>query len=408
MRTISIITSFCLIMVSNLLANPLQAKDRLNDYLSQGQFDQGIAYYTKKIDRKRPRASHVFSLALLQFIDGIENLTQGFYKYGLNAQTGQDLGIPFFRIPVPPNPNPSKVTGAQVRALLNGFYKSMEQVDNTLQKINKKGFEVKVNLGHIRMDYDANGKIDKQEYFHIIYSFYNRNATKLLAKGDPFPIQFDHGDAYWLRGYAHLLMGIIDFFLTFDGTPIFKYGGHLFFKKADTPYRDFIKGLDDSRNSQFMDIIAMLHAFQLKPIVPQRCQRARQHLKKVLELSKATWQLINAEKDNKMEWLPNAQQTSVTGTKISATMIKGWHEFLEEAEQILDGKKLIAHWRIEEKGINLKKVFDNPPVLDVVLIAHGVGVAPYLETGTFTSKSTWRRLERIFGGDFFGFAIWIN
>jgi hypothetical protein len=109
-----------------------------------------------------------------------------------------------------------------------------------------------------------------------------------------------------------------------------------------------------------------------------------------------------------MEWLPNAQQTSVTGTKITEAMIKGWHKFLDEAEQILDGKKLIAHWRVEERGINLKKVFDNPPVLDVVLIAHGVGVAPYLETGTFTSKNTWRRLQRIFGGDFFGFAIWIN
>lgn len=408
MRTISIIASFCFTMAFALLATPLQAKDRLNDYLSAGKFDEGIAYYTKKVDRKRPRAAHVFSLALLQFIDGIENLTQGFYKYGLNAETGQDLGVPFFRIPVPVNPNPAKVTGAEVRALLDDFYKSMEQVDNTLQKMNKKGFEVKVNLGHIRMDYNADGKVEEQEYFHVIYSFYNRNATQKLAKGGPFTIQFDHGDAYWLKGYSHLLMGLVDFFLTFDGSPIFKYGGHLFFKKADTPYQKLIKGLGNQRDSQFMDIIAMVHAFQLKPIAPQRCQRARQHFKQVLELSRVTWKLINAEKDNEMEWLPNAKQTSVTGTKISEEMIKGWHEFLDEAEQILDGKKLIAHWRIEDQGINLKKVFENPPVLDIVFIAHGVGVFPYLEKGTFTSQRTWRRLSQIFRGDFLGFAVWIN
>lgn len=395
----------CLLLL--LTIGSLSAKDRLNDYLTQGKFDEGIAYYSKKVNRKKPRASYVFSLAFLQFIDGIENLTQGFYKFGLNAETGQELGIPFFRIPVPPNPNPERVNGTQVRLLLDNFYQKMALVDSILQKVNKD-FKVKVNLGHIKMDYNADGKVDKEEYFHIVYSYYNRNARKFFKKNAPFPIQFDHADAYWMRGYANLLMGLLDFFLTFDGSSIFKYGGHLFFKNAATPYQKLIKSMDKSRDSQFIDIIAMIHAFQLKPIQPKRCQRARLRFKKVLELSKETWKLIEKEKDNDLEWLPNPNQQAVTETKISKEMIKGWHEFLEEAEQILDGKKLVTHWRIKDKGINLKKVFDDPPILDAVLLVHGVGVLPYLEEGTFTSKRTWRRLENIFKGDFIGFAIWIN
>lgn len=395
-----------------LVIMPSQAKDRLNDYLSKGQYEEGIAYYTKKVKRKRPKPQYTFALGFLHFIDGVENLMQGFYKYGLNSETGQQLSIPFLRLPVPPNPKPEKVTGDQVRRLLDEFYRKMALVDSVLGTISNKKFKTKVNLGYIRMDYDANGKIEQEEYFHVVYTFYNRNAQKFFKKEIPFPIQFDNGDAYWLRGYANLLMGLVDFFLTFDGSPIFEYGGHMFFKNADTPYQKLINSeLENSRrnrDSQFLDIIAMIHAFRLKPIAPQRSQRARKHLLKVIELSKKTWKLIEAEKDNDLEWLPNAKQTSVTETKITQEMITGWHEFLEEATLILDGKKLIAHWRIEDKGINLKKFFNNPPVLDPIMIVHGAGIIPYLEKGTFTSKNTWRRLQTIFRGDFIGFAIWIN
>lgn len=48
----------------------------------------------------------------------------------------------------------------------------------------------------------------------------------------------------------------------------------------------------------------------------------------------------------------------------------------------------------------------NPPVL------HGnvrdTTALPFLESGEKTTPQTWRRLSRLFQGDFIGFAIWIN
>src|SRR5262249_34072772 len=99
-----------------------------------------------------------------------------------------------------------------------------------------------------------------------------------------------------------------------------------------------------------------------------------------------------------------------TGQKVSAEMIAGWMTFLDEAEAILKGKKLLPFWRgNQDVGVNLRRVFTNPPRnMDLVLWIQGTAAAPYLEKGEMTSNETWRRLERIFHGNFINFAVWIN
>lgn len=53
---------------------------------------------------------------------------------------------------------------------------------------------------------------------------------------------------------------------------------------------------------------------------------------------------------------------------------------------ILEGKKLIPQWRLNDgRGINLKKVFAEPRALDFILWAHGALAIPYLEKGALTS-----------------------
>ena len=90
-------------------------------------------------------------------------------------------------------------------------------------------------------------------------------------------------------------------------------------------------------------------------------------------------------------------------------MIDSWLEFVGEMESLLAGKRLIPFWRGDEKrGVNLRRVFTEPRTLDLVLWVQGTAATPYLEDGPVTKKEIWTRLERVFQGEFIGFAIWFN
>jgi hypothetical protein len=90
-------------------------------------------------------------------------------------------------------------------------------------------------------------------------------------------------------------------------------------------------------------------------------------------------------------------------------MVKGWLDFLDEAETILAGKKLVPFWRdAGGKGVNLRRVFTEPREMDLIFWVQGTAAAPYLEDGPITQPEVWTRLLRVFRGEFIGFAIWFN
>ena len=96
--------------------------------------------------------------------------------------------------------------------------------------------------------------------------------------------------------------------------------------------------------------------------------------------------------------------------RITEQMTESWARFLDEFELLLKGEKLIPFWRGDnpERGVNLKKVFFQPTDLDLVLWIQGTGMIPFLEMGECTTVETWREFQRVFRGNFFGFAIWFN
>ncbi len=90
-------------------------------------------------------------------------------------------------------------------------------------------------------------------------------------------------------------------------------------------------------------------------------------------------------------------------------MVSSWLEFVEESEALLAGKRLIPFWRgKEERGLNLRRVFIEPRAFDLVLWVQGTAATPYLEKGPLTRAEVWTRLQQVFGGDLFGFAVWFN
>jgi len=76
-------------------------------------------------------------------------------------------------------------------------------------------------------------------------------------------------------------------------------------------------------------------------------------------------------------------------------------------EAILQGKKLIPHWRFDE-GINMRRFFLEPSTFDIVLLIQGSAALPYLEEGDLTTGETWAQITQLFGGDFFRYFIWFN
>lgn len=139
-------------------------------------------------------------------------------------------------------------------------------------------------------------------------------------------------------------------------------------------------------------------------------EAAHRHMIEVIRLSRETWKAIEAETDDDREWIPSPRQANVVlGVRVTKEMVAGWHEFLDEAEKALEGKLLIDHWRFADgEGVNLKRVFTEPREFDLVLWAQGMAALPYREKGEVADGDTWRRFNRLFGGEFIGFAIWFN
>lgn len=386
-----------------------QQTDDINHWLGQGALHRGVEYFERQLSIQDNNAN-LFSSGSVQFLAAIERLMQGFYRHGLQPSFARQLGIPFLRLPVANNPNPEPVTPAVVRELLQGFYDDMDSVNTVLQGLDDSPFKVNVALGTIGFDIDGDGVSSKEESLNTILRLYNRNIARTLKTDNTLTVAFDLADAHWLKGYSHLLMALLDTLLAYDWGRVYTHSAHLFFPHAQTPIAAFAANIKQSGSyDNIADAIAGLHVMNLPVQDSQRLGRARTHLKSMVRTSRKFWKIARAETDNDREWLPNSQQTAMTGTVLTEEMISGWIDFLDEAEQIIDGEKLIPHWRVKDgRGINLRLMFEQPGPFDPVLWVHGSGVLAYLEKGEMTSTRTWREFSRLFRGDFIGFAIWIN
>jgi hypothetical protein len=245
-----------------------------------------------------------------------------------------------------------------------------------------------------------------------MYARLNRRAGVTEETAQKLVIAFDKGDVHWLRGYCHLLAAFCDTILAYDMKELFESTGHVFFPEIESPHAHLRWQTDERRDWTFeiADAVAAIHLCRFEVREPHRLKSAHTHLIAVVDQSRLSWKAIQAEADDEFEWVPNARQTGVIpGVRVTQEMIDGWHEFLDEFAAILNGEKLLPHWRVMDgRGVNLKRVFAEPRTFDLVLWAQGSAATPYLEKGELTQPETWMRLNRVFRGEFIGFAIWFN
>ena len=157
------------------------------------------------------------------------------------------------------------------------------------------------------------------------------------------------------------------------------------------------------------DAIAAIHLMHWQVTEPERMKASLAHLESVVKLSRESWRFILAETDDEAEWIPSPTQKNAVmpAATISQQTVDGWMVFLGEFDAILQGRKLVPHWRLA-KGINIRRVFLEPTPFDPVLWAQGSAAVPYLEDGPMTDRATWNQIMRMMEGNFLGYAVWFN
>lgn len=350
-----------------------------------------------------------FTSALCQLGSSIETLQQALYNYGFEVNS-QTMGIRNLT-PIAHNPNPEEIDYAKFRAVIENFHQELHTIENTLSVIGDDDFYLPLDLTKVRFDIDQDGKRTELESSMALFLQLESNqpvdqdTVKELEQFDG-TIGFDRSDLIWLKGYVQVSLGLTDLVLAHDFEQAFNAISANLFQKPKESLSTF--GAAERNYSDIADFIATLHLAKMPVSHPKRLKEARIHLLNMVENSKQMWLSIQAESDDRQEWLPSPKQNSVTGIKITPKMITDWHLFLSEYADILNGEKLVPHWRFKEKGINLKRVLEESTETDIVLWITGHAAAPYLENGELTKDSLWRQLNQSFNGNFLGLSFFIN
>jgi hypothetical protein len=399
--------------------------------LSDGAFSQGITALTgEKADATLAKARA--GIGMLTFMKGVERFSQAMYRHGFNP--GSRGLVPMMlgtQMPIG-NPNPQPLTYEAFRTIFSDLSTDMEAADKALAAVGEAEFAVSVDVNTLRVDVNADGKASKEEQlFSLIGTLAGMQGVG--GEAPPFFIRFDTADVQWLRGYSNLIGSVADLWLMYDFRSSFDAGFNLFFPQAvksvipPNPVDD--KSLPDWE-SDIADAIALFHGVRWTVAEAQRGKQVLAKLQTVAELNRATWRLARAETDDDKEWLPNARQKNgvLPGMFVTDERIDAWLKAVSEIEEILQGKKLVPHWRFSPrdtslaflgenkdkpepkpaKGINMKAFLEQPQPLDLVLLLTGHAAAPLLQDGDVASFEAWSQADRIFERELFAYAFWFN
>ncbi|MFK0690142.1 hypothetical protein ACFX5Q_18330 [Mesorhizobium sp. IMUNJ 23033] len=352
-----------------------------------------------------------------EFFTALEILAGGLHRHGFDSP--QSFMLPLMRLPVPDNPNPEPLTYEEFRAILTAFRDRLEKSAATLGSVPADAdIGMAIDLGRLGIDLNEDGQIAPDESAVAIMAALSRGSVQDTA-APALTFRFDRADGYWLQGYAEFLMAQADFWLAHDFRSMFDGSFHMLFPRAKLPLQDTLVPLDGGMNGsifssewRFADFISLVHLINWQVVEPERRQAARRHLLEMIRLSREDWKAIRAETDNDREWLPGPQQKGanpLTGLEVGEEQVQAWLAALTIAEDLLEGRLLLPHFRIADKGINMKRFFDEPKPFDLVLSITGPAIAPYLESGKILTGEEFDQIQRQFGGaGFLTFALWFN
>jgi len=374
-------------------------------FLSSGKFDEGVAALEAHLKVQPQDDVSRLGLGVTQFVSAVQRLGQKLAVYGPRP------GFAFAGTPaIAEVPAPAEaLTYPTLRKINQEWLNDLTRIEATLAKITSEDLKLPLHVGRVTMNLGT-AETRSLTLLPILQQF--RLGT--AGREADFVIAFDRADVDCLRGYCHLLSALSEVMLAYDGQELFDVAAHRLFQHAKTPHA-FLLEPNRDRNvgwwsfEDIADAVAMIHMLRFPLVEPKRMEVALAHIEQVLSLSRQMWKRIQAETDNDREWIPGSKQNGALNIEVTREMVDAWLRALGEAEQIVQGKKLIPFWRGKPtRGVNLRKVFLEPRRLDIVLWVQGTDATPYLEEGELTKPDTWQQINRAFGGQFLGFGAWFN
>lgn len=386
-----------------------ESADYTRQALEAGTLDAADQELARRLQTTPADDEARFGLAMVRFVRAVESFGRHHYRYGLVPT----VPLPFLRPPVPRNPDPEVLSYEAQRNAFRRFLDDLGQVGQTLAPIENKDVKIVIDLAKVRLDFAGGAAGTEPTTLVKVIANLVGPAVLTTEMGDaPFEVAFDRADALWMEGYCHLLSAGLEFILAHDWQASFDRAAGLFYPKLRLPGTVPAGGGMDNLwgdAGAIADTIAMAHEIRWEPIHPERLLNVRTHLKQVVALSRRSWQHILAETDDDREWIaaPAQQNAAMPAMKIGQEQVNTWLWALTDFDAVLDGRKLIPHWRFE-KGVNLRMMLEEPRTFDAVLWATGHAAVPYLQDGPMLTSEQWRAWEQVFGGNFLVFAVYLN
>jgi hypothetical protein len=350
-----------------------------------------------------PSPDETLALGAVRFLRALEQTLQTRWENGMTADL---MGIPVLRLAVPDRPDRPPFDPDTLNRLFGDLLTDLGAARAAFDAVaDDSDAALELNLADLWFDIDGDGARSPGESLLEVASAVIRLPRDII----PPTIRFDTADAAWASAYTHLLSAISEIVLAFDPAPqvarVIAASEAMEALGAPAPFRNAM----DMQFGREIDIAAMVYfALQTQPD-PVRTRAARLHLLDMIADNRVFWTRVAAETDNAAEWIPNDRQTSALGLEFPATLGDRWETVLNDGEALLQGEKLIPHWRLRNAaGINLRKLMENPPPVDIAEWAHGAGLIPYAEAGEPVTADSLNTFSDLVGGDAILFMFVLN
>ena len=350
------------------------------------------------------------ALGMFHFLRGVERALQ--VRYDMNISP-EYMNLPLMRLPLPDNPNAKPFAATAITNFTSGLIDEMQAARAALDGTPEtSSVQLTVQINDLWFDLNADGKRDANTDVGLA------DFAADMVRGGFVPddqagnlpaVKFDVADRSWLIAYTHMLEGFGNLVLTYDPA---KAIDEVFATR--TKLAELNEGLSmgnamDMQFGSFIDGFAAVQAALDQEPDVDRAKQAREHLLAMVQANRDFWRLVKLETDNDAEWIPNDNQTAALGFQLPKDTGVVWMSVLEDGEKLLNGELLIPYWRLGTgAGLNMKKMFENPPAVDLMGWVQGRAAMPYAERGERVSAQNWWRFEQMMSGQGMIFAFLMN
>lgn len=404
----------CLACLLALTASADPVEDALLGKVGGGTLTDSLAALTQLVEASPGDDRARLALGLLTIVKTGEDTAQWMYTHGAGMPTRNAGGFVFPMLAaIPGNPEPARTTSEDLDAFFGAWMEDLREADQILAKITDGNVKLEVDLARLRLDLNGNGIASDNEMAGVAFSILFRGGRPRAEDVPSFVVGADRADVEWLRAYCHVFLALGEMHLAHDQRELFERAGHVIFPNTETPH-DYLRGrsvFDPTMTGlDVSDLIAFVHLIRFPVDEPERMAKAREHWLRAIGHSRIMWTHALVETDNDREWLPNPNQdAAMGGMRMTEARVKLWHDLLADTEAALNGKKLVRFWRGDGvRGINLKRVFEEPREFDLILWIQGSAARGYLEEGELTRDFLWRDFEDAFGDQPFRYIFYVN